>query len=156
MPIIQDSNQALDSYEYYLKPGFLYLTREETVIYTVLGSCVAVCLWDRQNRIGAMNHFLYPRTADPAQATTRYGNVAVLTLIRLMLADGGGRKSLEGQIFGGGAQGTKHPEEDSLHRWFPYLLWTNQDSQFSRRNSMARPAFVSTNSISPPGRRGPM
>jgi chemotaxis protein CheD len=110
--IIQDSHQALEAYEYYLKPGFLYLTREETVIYAVLGSCVAVCLWDRQNRIGAMNHFLYPRTADPAQATTRYGNVAVLTLIRLMLAEGGGRKSLEGQIFGGGTQGTKHPEED--------------------------------------------
>ena len=112
MLIIQDSNQALEAYEYYLKPGFLYLTREETVIYTVLGSCVAVCLWDRQNRIGAMNHFLYPRTADPAQATTRYGNVAVLTLIRLMLAEGVAREGLEGQIFGGGTQGTSRPEED--------------------------------------------
>jgi chemotaxis protein CheD len=110
--IIQDSNQALESYEYYLKPGFLFLTREPTVIYTVLGSCVAVCLWDRQKRIGAMNHFLYPRTADPAQATTRYGNVAVLTLIRLMLAEVGGQKSLEGQIFGGGTQGSSRPEED--------------------------------------------
>jgi chemotaxis protein CheD len=110
--IIQDSNQALEAYEYYLKPGFLYLTREATVIYTVLGSCVAVCLWDRHNRIGAMNHFLYPRVAEPSQATTRYGNVAVLTLIRLMLAEGGGRKSLESQIFGGGTQGTSRPEED--------------------------------------------
>lgn len=112
MVIIQDSNQALEAYEYYLKPGFLFLTREETVIYTVLGSCVAVCLWDRQNRIGAMNHFLYPRTADPAQATTRYGNVAVLTLIRLMLAEGVSREGLEGQIFGGGTPGTSRPEED--------------------------------------------
>ncbi len=112
MLIIQDSNQALKVCEYYLKPGFLYLTREETVVYTVLGSCVAVCLWDRQNRIGAMNHFLYPRTPDPAQATTRYGNVAVLTLIRLMLAEGVAREGLEGQIFGGGTQGTSRPEED--------------------------------------------
>ena len=112
MRIDQDSSQGLEAYEYYLKPGFLYLTREETVIYTVLGSCVAVCLWDRQNGIGAMNHFLYPRTADPVRATTQYGNVAVLTLIRLMLAEGGGRKSLEGQIFGGGTQGKKPPEED--------------------------------------------
>ena len=110
--IIQDSNRALEAYEYYLKPGFLYLTREETVIYTVLGSCVAVCLWDRQNRIGAMNHFLYPRTADPAQATARFGNVAVLTLIRLMLAEGVAREGLEGQIFGGGTLGTGRPEGD--------------------------------------------
>jgi len=110
--IIQDSDQALEANEYYLKPGFLFLTREPTVIYTVLGSCVAVCLWDRRNKIGAMNHFLYPRTADPAQATTRYGNVAVLTLIRLMRAEGAGRDGLEGQIFGGGTQGTDHSEAD--------------------------------------------
>jgi chemotaxis protein CheD len=109
---MQDSNQALEAYEYYLKPGFLYLTGEATVIYTVLGSCVAVCLWDRQKKIGAMNHFLYPGTTDPTRATTLYGNVAVLTLIRLMLAEGGGRKSLESQIFGGGTRGTGSSEED--------------------------------------------
>jgi chemotaxis protein CheD len=108
----QDSNQALEACEYYLKPGFLFLTREPTVIYTVLGSCVAVCLWDRRNKIGAMNHFLYPRVADPAQATTRYGNVAVLTLIRLMRAEGVSRGGLEGQIFGGGTQGPDQSEED--------------------------------------------
>ena len=36
-------------------PGEYYATTEDTVIVTVLGSCVAVCLRDPQKRIGGMN-----------------------------------------------------------------------------------------------------
>jgi chemotaxis protein CheD len=109
---VEDANRALGAAEYFLKPGYIYLSREPAVIYCVLGSCVAVCLWDRNNRIGGMSHFQYPQTADPKQATARFGNVATLTLLRLLLAEGTDRGALEGQIFGGSSRGADSPETD--------------------------------------------
>ena len=38
-------------------PGEYYATRDNTVIVTVLGSCVSVCLRDPITKIGGMNHF---------------------------------------------------------------------------------------------------
>lgn len=72
------------------------------MIYTVLGSAVTVCLWDRKNQFGGVSHFLYPKITKPEKATAQYGNVAVLNLIKLMVTDGSEKISLEAQIFGGG------------------------------------------------------
>ena len=107
-----DPNYAICAYEYFLKPGYIFLSREPAIVYTVLGSCVAVCLWDRKNKIGGMNHFLFPRIGDPAQATARYGNVATLTLFRMFLAEGAEKRELEGQIFGGSSRGPDSPESE--------------------------------------------
>ncbi|MCU0578436.1 MAG: chemotaxis protein CheD [Desulfobacterota bacterium] len=107
-----ESHQAPAAGEYFLKPGYIYLSREPAVIYCVLGSCVAVCLWDRRQRIGGMNHFQYPQIPDRTQATARYGNVATLALVRLLLAEGTDRGTLEGQIFGGGSRGPGSPEAE--------------------------------------------
>jgi chemotaxis protein CheD len=87
--------------QYFLKPGYIYVPTIPTVISTVLGSCVAVCLWDTKQECGGMNHFLYPFTRNPDKATAQYGNVATTTLIRLMLDEGSSKKALEAQIFGG-------------------------------------------------------
>ena len=43
--------------------GDCYVSTEPAVIYTVLGSCVAVCLFDPVRRIGGMNHILLPGEA---------------------------------------------------------------------------------------------
>ncbi|MFH0727396.1 MAG: chemotaxis protein CheD [Pseudomonadota bacterium] len=48
-----------------------------------------------------MNHFRLPFTKDPKKATADYGNVATLTLIRMMVIDGSDTKHLEAQVFGG-------------------------------------------------------
>ncbi len=39
------------------------------VLTTILGSCIAACMWDRDAGVGGINHFLLPvdRT-DPGQA----------------------------------------------------------------------------------------
>jgi chemotaxis protein CheD len=34
--------------------------RPDSVLTTLLGSCVAACLWDPALKIGGMNHFLLP------------------------------------------------------------------------------------------------
>ena len=84
-----------------MNAGYIYVPRVPTLISTVLGSCVSVCLWDRERAYGGMNHFLYSVTRDPALATALYGNVATKALVRFFLEEGSKVKHLEAQIFGG-------------------------------------------------------
>ena len=91
----------IEVFEYYLNPGYIFVYQQPTAIYTVLGSCVAVSLYDRQLKFGGMNHFLYPFTKKPAERTSKYGNVALKVLLTLMLEQGGRQENLVAQIFGG-------------------------------------------------------
>ena len=54
--------------------GQALVSSEQNVEFsTVLGSCVALCLFDPDMRIGGMNHFLLaepPASASPFQITT--------------------------------------------------------------------------------------
>lgn len=86
---------------YFLKPGYIFLSVNPVIISTVLGSSVSVCLYDRKRKVGGMNNFKLPATNDPQKATADYGNVSTLTLIRMMLEEGSKRKHIEAQIFGG-------------------------------------------------------
>ena len=67
---------------------------------TVLGSCVSICLWSAERRIGGLNHFLLPWST-PEDRSTHRGDVASARLIERMLAAGAPRKSLVAKIFGG-------------------------------------------------------
>jgi chemotaxis protein CheD len=87
--------------DYFLSPGFIYLSEEPSLISTVVGSCVAVSLWDCKKECGAMAHFLYPSTDARAQASAKFGNVAIQYLIKLFLVEGSKVKDLRAQIFGG-------------------------------------------------------
>lgn len=91
-PVVQD---------YFLRPGFIYLPDRPTTISTVLGSSVAVSLYDRSLKTGGMNHFLFPYINGREKTTAFYGNVAVLTLIRMMAGNGSKIPNLEAQVFGG-------------------------------------------------------
>lgn len=92
-------------------PGEYYVTANNELITTVLGSCVSACVRDRVFGIGGMNHFMLPmdgREQANSQensllsASTRYGNHAMEHLINDILKHGGSRKNLEVKIFGGG------------------------------------------------------
>lgn len=87
--------------EYFLQCGYIYFTRTPTVVRTVVGTCVAVCLWDKTNRFGGMNHFVRARTREPDQATPKFGNVATAALVRIMEGAGCRREELVAQIAGG-------------------------------------------------------
>jgi len=86
---------------YQLEPGYIYTSPDKVVIRTVLGSCVAVCLWDRDHAVGGMNHYLYPLTKDKNKATAQYGNVSTLMLIKLMKEMGCRTEAMVAQVFGG-------------------------------------------------------
>jgi chemotaxis protein CheD len=85
----------------YLQPGQVFASTEPTEAMTVLGSCVAVCLWDRRLRIGGANHFLLPYLADGATASPRYGNVAIERLIRDLERLGSRTEDVASKVFGG-------------------------------------------------------
>lgn len=84
----------------YLQPGQLEVSTG-SVFSTVLGSCVAVCLWDSRGGLGGMNHFLLPSLPPGGSACARFGSVAVPELVERVLARGAQRECLEAKVFGG-------------------------------------------------------
>jgi chemotaxis protein CheD len=82
----------------YLAPGRLFASGEDVAVTTILGSCVAVCLWDAEVRVGGMNHFLLP---DGAPESPRFGRYAVPLLVRSLLELGARRSRLRAKLFGG-------------------------------------------------------
>lgn len=95
---------AVDRTSYYLEPGYIYFSKSAATVRMVMGSCVAVCLWDRRRGCGGVAHFMYPRAPSRDEATPRYGNVAAPALVRLMEEGGCRREDLAAQILGGAAR----------------------------------------------------
>lgn len=98
---MRQKENSLLKLDYLLKPGFIYLADKPISISTVLGSSVSVCLFDRKQKIGGMNHFQLPEIREKDKSTPIYGNVATLTLISMMISNGSKNRHLEAQIFGG-------------------------------------------------------
>lgn len=93
-----------------LLPGDYYVTCQDEVLDTVLGSCVSACIRNPRTKIGGMNHFMLPRPSGSGNDTwdnvsgraTRYGSASMEQLINRVLGAGGTRSELEVKIFGGG------------------------------------------------------
>ena len=98
---MSDSLHSPTKNNYFLQSGFIFLPEQATDISTVLGSCVAVCIYDKKRQKGGMNHFQLPSIYEPHKATARYGNIATLTLIHMLVHNGSKIKHLEAQIFWG-------------------------------------------------------
>lgn len=72
------------------------------VLTTILGSCVAACIFDRTARTGGMNHFLLSGEGGTgAGAAERYGAFLMEVLVNGLLARGAKRGRLEAKLFGG-------------------------------------------------------
>lgn len=89
-----------------LLPGEYHATAEETIITTVLGSCVSVCLYDPVNSVGGMNHYMLPgdtgKPGDAENGSARYGTTAMELLLKHVLLLGAERAHLAAKIFGAG------------------------------------------------------
>jgi chemotaxis protein CheD len=87
-------------------PGEYYVTGQDMLLVTVLGSCVAACIRDNQSGIGGMNHFMLPDSgadeASPLSSSARYGTYAMEILINHITKLGARRACLEAKVFGGG------------------------------------------------------
>ncbi len=92
-------------------PGEFYVTKQNELISTVLGSCISACIWDEKIGIGGMNHFMLPikRLQEThidwqhdMSYTCRYGHWAMEYLINEVLKNGGRRDNMLAKVFGGG------------------------------------------------------
>lgn len=85
----------------FIHVGQIHIDIAPVSITTVLGSCVAVCLYDTRLRIGGMNHYLLPFWNGNGLQSSRFGNISIPKLIENMLDKGAKISTLEAKIFGG-------------------------------------------------------
>jgi chemotaxis protein CheD len=101
-------DNAMDISSAKLMPGEVYVSRENEMIMTVLGSCVSACIRNPKTNVGGMNHFMLPQMGSGRSILTlggteaRYGNWAMEVLINEILKCGGNKRDLEVKLFGGG------------------------------------------------------
>lgn len=92
-------------------PGEMHVSGDPgEVILTVLGSCVAACVWDPAASVGGMNHFMLPQPGTHSEASTgswhgaaarlRYGNTAMADLLEQLQRLGGRLDRMEAKLFG--------------------------------------------------------
>lgn len=98
-----------------IMPGEHFVSTQPVLIGTLLGSCVAACMWDPQTGMGGMNHFMLPdgpSGSSPEGAPARYGLYAMEVLINDLLRRGCERSRLRTKVFGGanitGSTSTQH------------------------------------------------
>jgi len=72
-----------------------------TYFSTILGSCVAVCLFDEKNGVGGMNHILLPGDETNGGGHVRYGVHLMELLINGILRLNGEKAELKAKVFGG-------------------------------------------------------
>lgn len=82
--------------------GGVHSASRPELVKTLLGSCVAVCLFDPLAHVGGMNHFMLPTGGEgPAADRTRFGVHAMDYLIGTMVKLGAQRRRFVAKIFGG-------------------------------------------------------
>ena len=85
----------------YLHPGQTYVTTGPARICTIVGSCVAVFLWDLRRNSGGVTHYLLPEHDGRSPVSSRYGNVALPGLLDKLLQLGCRKRDLLAKVYGG-------------------------------------------------------
>lgn len=95
-------DSALQTDAIRLLPADYVVTDQPLALVTLLGSCVAACLYDPAIGVGGMNHFMLPGGAGNDANSARYGMHAMELLINDLLKRGARRQRLLAKVFGGG------------------------------------------------------
>jgi chemotaxis protein CheD len=107
--------------------GDVCVSRGPVIFQTVLGSCIAVCIWDEVAGIGGMNHFMVPLARRNAKGGY-CGPEATAMLVRKMLDAGARMENLKAKIFGGG----------KVIRQFSERLDVGKENALAARNALRR------------------
>jgi chemotaxis protein CheD len=89
---------------HYLFPSTLFAEKQSHLVDTILGSCVALCLYDHKQKIGGMNHYMLPLWNGDGLASPKFGNIANEKLIEKMLRLGCSKQNMVAKLFGGANQ----------------------------------------------------
>ncbi|MDC0684860.1 chemotaxis protein CheD [Sorangium atrum] len=98
---------------HYLTPGNIFASDEPTIITTIVGSCVSICLWEPALGVGGMNHYVLPSCPNLGLALGRFGDTAFQQLVDRLAAFGATPRSLQARIVGGACMISAFRERDS-------------------------------------------
>jgi chemotaxis receptor (MCP) glutamine deamidase CheD len=96
--------------------GQAYATQQPTILKTIVGSGVVVCVFDPDSRVGGMNHFMLP-TGNGATDGTRLGMDAMELLLAALQKAGGDTSRLQARLLGGGHVVRGPGDGDDLLHW---------------------------------------
>lgn len=100
-------NEQFSRNEQYIVPGGFFSSRDDIIISTLLGSCIAVALYDLSVPVGGLNHFMLPYAKTPEMGdvavSAKYGVNAMELLINDILKKDGLKRNLRAKVFGGSA-----------------------------------------------------
>lgn len=89
----------------FIKSGEMAIGKNSERLVTLLGSCIAVCIFDTQKKIGGLNHYLLPDypglKTEINNQSFDYGIYAIPALLRKLKDMGCSRKNLRAKIIGG-------------------------------------------------------
>ncbi len=94
----------------FVLPGQVRVASRPTVYSTILGSCVAICLFDTQTGFGGINHFVFPGVPgryDPDPL--RWAEPSVESLFSRMRSLGANPETTQAKVFGGAQMGNASP-----------------------------------------------
>ncbi|MFC1569485.1 chemotaxis protein CheD [bacterium] len=82
----------------------IYVAKAPCIIKTVVGSCIALCIWDQETKIGGMAHIMMPHhNGDTSAPQGKYADIAVHALIEKMQKEGALLKNMIATCIGGAA-----------------------------------------------------
>lgn len=102
--------------------------RPDTMLITVLGSCVSACIYDPVAGIGGMNHFILPTggSSEPGKRQQRYGDVAMRSLVDGLYKRGAKPGRLMAKLYGGRARKGGSGQAGSLNAAFARDFLTDE------------------------------
>ena len=116
----------------YIIQGQFRVSRETgCVLTTLLGSCVAACIWDPIMKIGGMNHFLLPGETDAQfRSSERYGVHLMELLVNALLREGASKSRLNAKLFGGANMNSALADIGARNADFARNFLTNEGITF--------------------------
>lgn len=89
--------------EIFLKPGEIAFSQLPACITTVLGSCIAVSIFDKKKKIGGLCHYYLPSPNgfEAGGPSYKYGEKAIPSLLKEFKNNGSFPQDLEAKIIGG-------------------------------------------------------
>ncbi len=112
VPLHSPSDENLPPMTQHVLAGQMFVAQQPTRFSTILGSCVAVCLFDLHAGIGGINHVQMPGV--PRQLndeSLRWAVPGTEALIKQMLRDGAELDRLRAKVFGGACISTRRVPE---------------------------------------------
>lgn len=77
------------------------ISSSPSILRTILGSCVGICIYDRMKKIGGLAHILLPNDQSKGASPEKYADTAIPLMVKQLLKDGARKEFMSAKIAGG-------------------------------------------------------